>query len=67
MKTFGLAVPAGKGSVFEKNVRNLLSSHHDLAHIVLPLLDAWKGLRAGAAVTRPSWLLMPAKARLATS
>ena len=49
MKTFGLVVPAGKGSVFEKNVRDLVSSHHDLAHIVLPLLDAWKGLRARAA------------------
>jgi transposase len=49
MKTFGLVVPAGKGSVFENNVRNLLSSHHHLAHIVLPLLDAWKGLRARAA------------------
>lgn len=49
MKTFGLVVPAGKGSVFEKNVRDLLSNHHDLAHIVLPLLDAWKGLRARAA------------------
>lgn len=36
MKTFGLVVPAGKGSVFEKNVRNLLPSHDDLAHIVLP-------------------------------
>lgn len=49
MKTFGLVVPAGKGSVFEKNVRDLVSSDHDLAHIVLPLLDAWKGLRARAA------------------
>jgi transposase len=48
MKTFGLVVPAGKGSVIEKNDRNLLSSHHDLAHVVLPLLDAWKGLRARA-------------------
>lgn len=49
MKTFGLVVPAGKGSVFEKNVRNLLPSDDDLAHIVLPLLDAWKSLRARAA------------------
>jgi len=49
MKTFGLVVPAGKGSVFEKNVRNLLCSQDDLAHVVLPLLDAWKGLRARAA------------------
>ena len=35
--------------MFEKNVRDLVSSHHALAHIVLPLLDAWKGLRARAA------------------
>jgi transposase len=35
--------------VFENNVRNLLSSHHHPAHIVLPLLDAWKDLRARAA------------------
>lgn len=56
MKTFGLVVPAGKGSVFEKNVRDLVSNHHDLAHIVLPLLDAWKGLRARARRPRaPSW------------
>lgn len=49
MKTFGLGVPAGEGNVFEKNVRNLLSGHDGLAHMVLPLLDAWKGLRARAA------------------
>jgi transposase len=49
MKTFGLVVPAGKGSIFENNVRNLLSGSDDLAHIVLPMLDAWKGLRARAA------------------
>lgn len=35
MKTFGLVVPAGKGSIFEKNVRNLLSGHDGLAHIDL--------------------------------
>ncbi len=45
MKTFGLVVPAGKGSTFEKNVRNLLLQHKDLADIVLPLLEAWLGLR----------------------
>ncbi len=49
MKTFGLVVPAGEGSVFEKNVRNLLSGHDGLAHILLPLLDAWTGLRTRAA------------------
>ncbi len=49
VKTFGLVVPAGKGSVSEKNVRNLLSGHDGLAHILLPLLDAWTGLRTRAA------------------
>ncbi len=38
MKTFSLVVSAGKGSVFEKNVRNLLSSHDDIAHIYSPVM-----------------------------
>lgn len=49
MKTFGLVVPAGKGSTFEKNIRSLLINHKDLADIVLPMLDAWLGLRTRAA------------------
>ncbi|AKI03374.1 transposase (plasmid) [Hoeflea sp. IMCC20628] len=49
MKTFGLVVPAGKGSTFENNVRSLLTNHNDLAGIVLPMLDAWTGLRTRAA------------------
>lgn len=49
MKTFGLVVPAGKGKVFEKNVRSLLNDYKDLAAIVLPMLDAWLGLRTRAA------------------
>ncbi|PZV36612.1 hypothetical protein B5V02_20945, partial [Mesorhizobium kowhaii] len=31
MKTFGLLVPAGKGSTFEKNVRSLLVDQDGLA------------------------------------
>lgn len=49
MKTFGLVVPAGKGGTFEKNVRSLLINRKDLADIVLPMLDAWLGLRTRAA------------------
>lgn len=45
MKTFGLVVPAGKGSKFEEHVRSLLADHTDLASILLPLLDVWGGLR----------------------
>src|SRR4030095_33440 len=37
MKTFGLVVPAGKGSRFEANVRALLADQEELAPILLPL------------------------------
>src|SRR3954449_2383535 len=49
MKTFGLLVPAGKGSTFEKNVRSLLADQDGLASIVLPMLEAWRGIRIRAA------------------
>jgi transposase len=49
MKTFGLLVPAGKGSAFEKNVRSLLADQDGLASIVLPMLEAWRGIRIRAA------------------
>jgi transposase len=49
MKTFGLVVPPGRGSVFEKNVRDLLVEQPGLAAIVLPMLEAWRGLRIRAA------------------
>ncbi|SFK10838.1 hypothetical protein SAMN05216525_15323 [Bradyrhizobium sp. Gha] len=45
MKTFGLVVSAGKGSTFEKNVRSLLADQDGLASIVLPMLEAWRGIR----------------------
>jgi transposase len=48
MKTFGLLVPAGKGSTFEKNVRSLLADQEGLAPIVLPILEAWRSLRIRA-------------------
>ncbi len=49
MKTSGLPGPAGKGRKFERNVRHLLSDRPDLAAIVLPLLDAWRGGRTQVA------------------
>ena len=48
MKTFGLIVPRGIGGKFETNVRSLLVDHAELARIILPLLDAWRGLRIQA-------------------
>src|SRR3954452_22785977 len=49
MKTFGLIVPKGAGTVFEANVRRLLEDDKAVAAIVLPLLDAWRAVRARAA------------------
>jgi transposase len=49
MKTFGLVVPAGKGSRFEEHVRELLVDQTGLAAIVLPVLEAWRSLRLRAA------------------
>jgi transposase len=49
MKTFGLVVPRGAGRVFEANVRKLLAVNAELARIVVPLLEAWRGLRGQAA------------------
>jgi transposase len=49
MKTFGLLVPKGGGGVFEGHVRSLLASNAKLEQIILPLLEAWRGLRGQAA------------------
>src|SRR4051795_2739156 len=49
MKTFGLVVPAGKGSRFEGHVRELLAGQKSLAAIVLPVLEAWRSIRLRAA------------------
>jgi transposase len=49
MKTFGLLVPAGKGSTFAKHVRSLLADQDALASIVLPMLEARRGIRVRAA------------------
>ena len=45
MKTFGLIVPKGIGSVFERNVRILLEGEDKLSCIVLPMLQAWSDIR----------------------
>lgn len=45
MKTFGLVVPAGKGSKFESNVRRLLADRPGLSEIMLSLLEAWRTTR----------------------
>lgn len=49
MKTFGLVVPAGKGSTFEAHVRALLADNAALASILLPLLEVWRSMRLRAA------------------
>jgi transposase len=45
MKTFGLVVPKGAGSVFERNVHDLLQGEAKLARIVVPMLRAWSDIR----------------------
>jgi len=49
MKTFGLVVPKSAGRVFEGHVRSLLASNAGLEQIILPVLEAWPGMRARAA------------------
>lgn len=49
MKTFGLVVPKGMGRIFDHHVRSLLGSHAELERIILPLLEAWRDMRAQTA------------------
>src|SRR3954469_1903924 len=49
MKTFGLIVPKGAGRVFEAHARALLGRNEAVARVVLPLLEAWRAVRARAA------------------
>lgn len=49
MKTFGLIVPKGAGRVFDGHVCELITSHSALEKIILPLLAAWRELRAKTA------------------
>lgn len=46
MKTFGLVVPKSAGRVFEGHVRDLLTDNIGLTQIIVPLLEAWLGMRA---------------------
>jgi transposase len=45
MKTFGLVIPKGSGSVFERNAVTLLEGEDNLSRIILPLLEAWGDIR----------------------
>lgn len=49
MKTFGLVVPRSAGNQFDLQVQNLLSANSELSVIILPLLEAWRAVRARAA------------------
>jgi transposase len=42
-------VPKGAGRVFEANVQNLIADNSGLAQIIVPLLEAWRGVRGRAA------------------
>lgn len=48
MKTFGLIIPAGKGSTFESHVRQLVADQDKLAAILLPMLEVWCSTRLQA-------------------
>jgi transposase len=52
MKTFGLVLPKNTGSVFDANVCSLLQANADLEQIILPLLEAWRNLRAQLTLDR---------------
>ena len=49
MKTFGLVVPKGQGGVFEMNVSDLLAGGNAIDCIIMPLLNAWRAVRARTA------------------
>jgi transposase len=49
MKTFGLIIARGAGGTFDRNVRALLTRETTVAAVVLPLLDAWRAVRARTA------------------
>ena len=50
LKTFGLIVPKSTGRLFETNVRAILNCYDPLRQIVLPLLEAWRSVRAQTAI-----------------
>lgn len=70
LKTFGLVVPKGAGSVFERNVVSLLDGEDNLARIILPLLKAWGDIRLRVAELTKQLVIMAGadqRCRLLTS
>jgi transposase len=70
LKTFGLVVPKGTGSVFERNVVSLLGGKEGLARIILPLLKAWSDIRLRVAELTKQLVVMAGadkRCRLLTS
>jgi transposase len=70
MKTFGLVIPKGAGSVFERNVVTLLEGENNLARIILPLLKAWGDIRLRVAELTKQLVVMAGtdqRCRLLTS
>ena len=63
MKTFGLVIPAGKGGIFDANVRTLLAGHAGLSRIILPVLEAWRNTRSQAAVLERQLLAVARKSQ----
>lgn len=49
MKTFGHIVPKGTGRIFEAHVRDLADENIGLKRIILPMLQAWRNMRAQVA------------------
>ncbi len=63
MKTFGLVVPKGMGRIFDHHVRSLLASHAELERIILPLLEAWRDMRAQTAKLSRQIVVMARESR----
>ena len=63
MKTFGLVVPKSAGRRFDEHVRRLLSANAELEKIILPLLEAWRGLRTQTAALDRQLLATARKSR----
>lgn len=61
LKTFGLVVPKGAGSVFERNAVSLLDGEEGLARIILPLLKAWSDIRLRVAELTKQLVVMAGK------
>ena len=45
LKVFGLVVEGGRGGVFADRVETLVADRPEVAAVVRPVLDAWRGLR----------------------